>query len=163
MCLRGVIRLRGEIRLRLMCLRNVSSRLRSRTRPGRNVSSKCVFVCGRKSACTSAHTMKMRADQSEDQTGSPSFAPPAARDDWEQVGVVASGTCSFSRLARGTTQLHHKYKRSPNYITYVNPLHYLVFEESHRFRQGFLVVWAFGGWCAPSSFGCLDMYFMRVC
>ena len=26
----------------------------------------------------------------------PSFAPPAARDDWEQVGVVASGTCSFS-------------------------------------------------------------------
>ena len=57
MCLRGVIRLRGEIRLRLMCLRNVSSRLRSRTRPDRNVSSKCVFVCGRKSACTSAHTM----------------------------------------------------------------------------------------------------------
>ena len=59
MCLRGVIRLRGEIRLRLMCLRNVSSRLRSRTRPDRNVSSKCVFVCGRKSACTSAHTMYM--------------------------------------------------------------------------------------------------------
>ena len=58
MCLRGVIRLRGEIRLRLMCLRNVSSRLRSRTRPDRNVSSKCVFVCGRKSACTSAHTMR---------------------------------------------------------------------------------------------------------
>ena len=26
----------------------------------------------------------------------PSFAPPAARDDWEQVGVVVSGTCSFS-------------------------------------------------------------------
>ena len=59
MCLRGVIRVRGEIRLRLMCLRNVSSRLRSRTRPDRNVSSKCVFVCGRKSACTSAHTMAL--------------------------------------------------------------------------------------------------------
>ena len=57
MCLRGVIHLRGEIRLRLMCLRNVSSRLRSRTRPDRNVSSKCVFVCGRKTACPSAHTM----------------------------------------------------------------------------------------------------------
>ena len=58
MCLRGVIRLRGEIRLRFMCLRNVSSRLLSRTRPDRNASSKCVFVCGWKSGCPSAHTMQ---------------------------------------------------------------------------------------------------------
>ena len=61
--------------------------------------------------------------------------------------------------APGTTQLHHKYKRSPSYITCVNPLHYLVFEESHRFTR-LLVVWWFGGWCVSSSFGCLDMNFI---
>ena len=47
MCLRWVIRLRGEIRLRLMCLRNVSSRGNSSSGGNSssfNVSSKCVFA-----------------------------------------------------------------------------------------------------------------------
>ena len=47
MCLRGVIRLRWEIRLHLMCLRNVSSRGNSssgRNSSSFNVSSKCVFA-----------------------------------------------------------------------------------------------------------------------
>ena len=45
--LHGVIRLRGEVRLRLMCLRNVSSRSNSSlggNSSSFNVSSKCVFV-----------------------------------------------------------------------------------------------------------------------
>ena len=47
MRLRGVIRLRGEIRLRLMCLRNVSSLGNSSSgwnSSSFNVSSQCVFA-----------------------------------------------------------------------------------------------------------------------